>query len=100
VLAWLAISNGLQGVTGFLMAHQLAHRRRTAGLPWLGVIALFCAITWHHGSPRQVAMAAVVVSACLFAVMIGRSISLLRGGGRRTQHDSEPRFDERTEIGQ
>jgi O-antigen/teichoic acid export membrane protein len=82
VLVWLACSNGLQGLCGYLMAHQLAHRSRTVLLSWAGVAALAIGMSSHHGSSHQVATVAVTVSAALAVAMLLASVGI-RASGRR-----------------
>ena len=48
ILVLLAISNGAQGITGYLLYHQLASRRRTSLLPWIGVVGEAVGIYWWH----------------------------------------------------
>ena len=82
VLVFLAVSNGLQGVTGFLVSHQLAHRRWTVLLPWAGVVGLVTAIYLHHQTPRAIALAAVLVSLALCVAVLAGSVRIVTGSPR------------------
>lgn len=78
VLMILATANAAQGVTGFLVYHQVAHGRGSSLLPWAGFIALVAAISLHHQSPQAVAYAALTISLGLLVVMFVRSAQLAR----------------------
>jgi O-antigen/teichoic acid export membrane protein len=77
-LVLLAASNGAQGVTGFLLHHQLAHHRRTALIPWLALGAVAAGIYRFHHNADQVATVALVTSAGLLVVMLAASALLER----------------------
>jgi O-antigen/teichoic acid export membrane protein len=95
VLVLLAMSNGLQGIAGFLLHHQLAHRRLTSLLPWVAVMSLAVLIEAHHPGPRGIAADAVVVSAGLALVMVGVSIWIgLRMATRPHQLATRPHQEE------
>lgn len=78
ILVLLAVSNGAQGVAGYLLHHQLAHQRRRALVPWLGLAGMAIGISAHHHSALQVATVAVLVSTTVLAVMAGGSFLLGR----------------------
>jgi O-antigen/teichoic acid export membrane protein len=78
VLVLLAVSNGAQGIAGFLLHHQLAHHRTRSLIPWLGLVAMAIGIYRFHQSPRQVALVAVVVSVALLGAMAIGSVLLER----------------------
>ena len=83
ILVLLAVSNGAQGIAGFLLHHQLAHHRIEALIPWLGLLAMAFGIYGFHSSAHQIAAVAVVVSLTLLGVMVVASLLLEH---RRTSH--------------
>jgi O-antigen/teichoic acid export membrane protein len=76
ILVLLAVSNGAQGVAGFLLHHQLAHHRMGSMIPWLGLVAMAVGIYSFHSSAHQIAAVAVVVSLTLLGVMAVASLVL------------------------
>lgn len=76
LLVLLAVSNGAQGVIGFVQLHQLALHRRSALVPWLGLVALVVAANVVHNGPRQIAAEAVIASVAVLLVMAVHSSRL------------------------
>jgi O-antigen/teichoic acid export membrane protein len=79
ILALLALSNGAQGLIGFLQLHQLAHRRLGSLLPWLGLVALVAMAETRHQDAHQIALEAVLASAGVLVVMVPMSIRMTGG---------------------
>jgi len=91
ILVLLAVSNGAQGVAGFLLHHQLAHHRMRSLVPWIGLVAMGIGIYRFHHSARQIAAVAVVVSLALLVTM---SIGSMLLEHRRTDHGRSQNFRE------
>jgi O-antigen/teichoic acid export membrane protein len=84
VLVLLAVANGLQGVTGFVLHHHLAHHHRAALLPWAAVIALFIMVASHPGGLLTIGTDTVIMSAALLTLMLTMSLRITWHRARAT----------------